>query len=144
MSKVAYKEFKKKLEDAKRETKKLFNSAFNEMSKELFDTNPRLRGFMWAQYTPYFNDGDPCYFSAHTDEPGIFVLDEAGEEVEVDIYEKPYRPNDDFEKFQAELVDRVSDFLQEFDKDDLEAAFGEGKVIVLRDGTIDTEEYSHD
>lgn len=26
--------------------------------------DPTMKAFGWAQYTPYFNDGDPCTFSA--------------------------------------------------------------------------------
>ena len=36
--------------------------ALKESFKELFEAHPRLRSVVWAQYTPYFNDGDPCYF----------------------------------------------------------------------------------
>lgn len=28
--------------------------------------DPGVRRFGWKQYTPYFNDGDPCVFSVHT------------------------------------------------------------------------------
>jgi hypothetical protein len=39
--------------------------ALKEAFKELFDKHPRLESVTWVQYTPYFNDGDPCYFSVH-------------------------------------------------------------------------------
>lgn len=33
--------------------------------KEFFTKFPEVTSIMWAQYTPYFNDGDTCYFSVH-------------------------------------------------------------------------------
>lgn len=54
------KRLQKELQDKSSE---IFLSAF----KKLFEENPRLTSFSWNQYTPYFNDGDTCYFSANTD-----------------------------------------------------------------------------
>lgn len=30
--------------------------------KELFDADPNFLGLVWTQYTPGFNDGEPCVF----------------------------------------------------------------------------------
>ena len=35
---------------------------FKETTKEFFDKNPDITAFTWVQYTPYFNDGEPCEF----------------------------------------------------------------------------------
>jgi hypothetical protein len=40
---------------------------FPSMFTELFAQAPKLKSVSWTQYTPYFNDGDSCEFSAHTD-----------------------------------------------------------------------------
>jgi len=32
-------------------------------AKEILDQYPAVVGFQWTQYTPYFNDGNPCEFS---------------------------------------------------------------------------------
>lgn len=32
---------------------------------EWFDKNPGVKALSWAQYTPYFNDGDECVFRVH-------------------------------------------------------------------------------
>ena len=37
---------------------KLIREAF----KEFFDVNPGITAVIWSQYTPYFNDGEPCVF----------------------------------------------------------------------------------
>ena len=36
--------------------------AFQEGVEQIFATYPFLGGITWSQYTPYFNDGDPCVF----------------------------------------------------------------------------------
>ena len=33
--------------------------------KSVFDEDPDLASVGWDQYTPYFNDGDPCVFSVN-------------------------------------------------------------------------------
>lgn len=38
---------------------------FKEITKEVFEKNPAVTAIIWTQYTPYFNDGDPCVFRVH-------------------------------------------------------------------------------
>lgn len=38
-----------------------------ECINEIFATNSSIETIGWSQYTPYFNDGDICRFSVHTD-----------------------------------------------------------------------------
>lgn len=38
-------------------------SGAGNLFKEFFEQNPNVYALQWAQYTPYFNDGDPCTFS---------------------------------------------------------------------------------
>jgi RecG-like helicase len=53
------------------ETKKKMEKGFAQATKFLFKEFPVLESFSWRQYTPYFNDGDVCNFSAQTDYPTI-------------------------------------------------------------------------
>lgn len=41
---------------------------FPVMFKELFEQSEIIKSIGWVQYSPYFNDGDECTFSAHTDD----------------------------------------------------------------------------
>jgi hypothetical protein len=41
---------------------------FPVMFKELFEQSEIIKSIGWTQYSPYFNDGDECTFSANTDE----------------------------------------------------------------------------
>jgi hypothetical protein len=38
----------------------------NAIEKFLRDHKDVVKGLTWTQYTPYFMDGDPCYFSVNT------------------------------------------------------------------------------
>jgi hypothetical protein len=78
-----YQELKKKIAEAKKAMETTAKSAFAEMAEEFFEENPDIITFGWTQYTPYWNDGDVCEFSAHTDYPSVtLVLD--GQEITYD------------------------------------------------------------
>lgn len=37
-------------------------ASFGEAMKAFFEATPEVQSVFWTQYTPYFNDGDACYF----------------------------------------------------------------------------------
>jgi hypothetical protein len=39
--------------------------ALNEGFQQLFAAHPTLKAVRWTQYTPHFNDGEPCVFHMH-------------------------------------------------------------------------------
>lgn len=64
-----YQEAKKKfIEQVREEIGKEF--------KRIFTENPRLKCISWTQYTPYFNDGDPCIFRKNDFSFSSFVPEE--------------------------------------------------------------------
>ena len=67
-------DMKEKLANTKKEMRKIAKVFFSEGSQELFDTYPNLVSFAWRQYTPYFNDGEECVFSAHVDADALHVV----------------------------------------------------------------------
>lgn len=71
---------KQKLAALKQDYKKTAEVMFHEGVKELFELHPLLDSFGFTAYSPYFNDGDACTFSAHTDSPYINGYDEYGVE----------------------------------------------------------------
>jgi len=119
----------------------------------------------WAQYTPYFNDGEPCEFSVHDAylrkidlpedaeerEDAILEILHGGRETDDDIYltdsyggsERWSTPvQEGLSVAQMKAVKAIWDSLPE---DMLEAAFGDHTaVVVLGDGTHHTSEYEHD
>jgi hypothetical protein len=142
-------------------TKKIQEN-FHGMVKELFINYPELKSISWRQYTPYFNDGEPCEFSSNHDRyPTINGNDEDygendEEEGVIDIVtnsRETYRnsstgwkdvPNPKYNPYYAEIVSTVKKFLGLFDDDDMYDLFGDHtKVTITIDG-CKTEEYDHD
>lgn len=50
------------LEAKKKAVEEEYQQQATALFKEIFDAIPQVYGFAWVQYTPYFNDGDPCKF----------------------------------------------------------------------------------
>lgn len=103
---------------------------FATASRGLFDANPKLESFSWTQYSPYFNDGDECTFSAHIDYPEVNGIEEYGDGYDEDAAEK------------------VKEFLGAFEESVLEEMFGNHKKVTVTRGedgpVVETEEYDHD
>jgi hypothetical protein len=115
--------------------------AFNTGAQALLD-EIGANSFSWVQFTPYFNDGDACYFSVRTDLYYLHIDDENGD----DYYISSYRPSEDDESKRGMngKFKKVQEFIDSFDEDDMEAMFGDHvEVTVTRDG-VTTEEYQHD
>lgn len=115
--------------------------------------HPSIESLKWRQYTPYFNDGDPCEFRVRD----LYVKPVGGDEDDGDyedgfitlwIPRDPkygvYNPeNTGVPLLSAEAVDALGSALSANEEACL-AAFGDHvEVTVTRDG-IEVEEYSHD
>jgi hypothetical protein len=101
---------------------------FPAILKPLFEKYPSVEKIRWRQYTPYFNDGDECTFSAHVD--SLAINDD-----------EPYETSDGNEDASEEFTDALGEIPEEM----LKEIFGDHvMVIVNRDGTVETEEYEHD
>lgn len=140
---------------------------FKEGAREIFDKNPALESFAWAQGTPGFCDGEPCYFRARVDDEENFWIND----LEIgDVKGGYYAGRGVFEEYTdwrgakqqrevkdwvetveegkealAPLFTLVCEFVSQIDSDILENTFGDGvKVIVKRDGNVETDEYYFD
>lgn len=116
------------------------------MLSEFIKANPQVKAVSWSQYTPYFNDGDPCTFSVN--EPYFFFGEDDPEEDEGhdtwSMNSKEYGPSPDV--CSAETKAACSALAKELGglDDALETLFGDHvKVIVTADG-VSVDEYSHD
>lgn len=131
---------------------------FAQQTKALFDKWPALKSISWPQYTPYFNDGEECTFSARTDDPDLNGFDEYGDKargMELDgdnlwlkskrtIGYSPERDNPDYDPEAKRCVAEVKALLKEFDDDVYEELFDNHvRVTITREG-ITTEEYEHE
>jgi len=136
------KELTEKIEKMEKELEEESKRAFKEVSADLFKNNPLLKSFSWRQYTPYFNDGDPCIFGASVDGDAIVINDIEG----YDVYDYkngkrvPVKEHEDI----FPLYEEISEFLSEFKQEVLQRIFGDHiSVTVTKDG-VEIEEYEHD
>lgn len=124
--------------------------------------DPTVTEFGWRQYTPYFNDGEPCTFSVH----GAWVrtiADEDAEEYELEIDsrhptlgERPFRENPETGKWEAgpyegpdkARYDRCHALRSAVEGGAFEhvllKAFGDHAEIVVRRDGIQVDFYEHD
>lgn len=124
----------KELENLEKSNKGICEAYFSFISKDLFEANPRLISFSWDQYCPSWNDGDACYFSAHTSEASIngvsYYDEEDGIEETVEEGNTPLTTEE-----RKTLRKAVSKFLNQFKGSQLEHWFGDGvEVVVTRTG----------
>ena len=132
-----YTEAKKKMKAALEQANAIVKEAFLEASNEVFNKYPNIESFSWTQYTPYFNDGDECTFSAQTEYPQLTFTD--GTEVDIN-----YGEGDADAKVVAKEIAAVKTFLAQFDESDYEEMFGDHvRVVVSRKGAK-IEGYNHD
>jgi len=163
---------KKQQAAVEKEMANVAKAAFKEMSVAVFKANPALISFSWSQYTPYWNDGDTCEFSASGDYPTIVFtspdgklvkndenqgelnyIDEDGEVIGDDVIEQDGEfdvvaaddPGTKYAKQIEKLSSKVSKFLSNFTDDDFLTMFGDHTfVTVNRSGKVETEDYEHE
>lgn len=133
-----YREARTKLEELKKRVSTIGLDYLKDECQKLFDNNPDLIDFGWRQYTPFFNDGDPCTFRCFKGDPMVNGYDSYSDD-------EPDNP-DKYPKLTKEegkkLRKRVRDFLDGFHEDEFLEWFGDHvKVTVTRKG-IETDEYA--
>lgn len=143
--------------------------SFKSIFESFFDKYKDVTGVRWKQYTPYFNDGEPCEFSVHSleylrndakDDDGDY---EDGWMLAASswLFENPHDDKDGYKaRRRKELSEpwgseekyvefnndfnELDDAIQNIPEDVMQDLFGDhAEIIVTRDG-IEVEEYSHD
>lgn len=161
-------DLKKKQEELRKQIQEQAQVVFNDASKALFAEFPKLKAFGWRQYTPYFNDGETCEFSAHTGDPLIQFGDD--EELDdfcfrdtervpdgtkqeknwrgvmqtVTIYKTVPRVNSPELIEKNEAYKSVQEFLSIFNDDDMEQMFGDHVRVTVTAQGATKEDYDHD
>lgn len=132
---------------------------FQEAAQGLFTTYPLLASFGWKQYTPYFNDGSPCTFSASVDYPSIRFTTSEPEDFDEDFEDefsfydytvgygdnrKP-KPNlTDAQRQELATANAVVAFLSNFTEEQYQLMFGDHVQVKVTSDGIDVDEYEHD
>jgi hypothetical protein len=137
----------------------LSRSVFEDWCKDVFVKHPKLESFGWNQYTPYFNDGDTCIFSANTDY--IKVNDEYVDDAEWSsetnvtswgIYNRETKtyegrvevPNEKYDKELDLATFEIRSFLANFDDDFYLRRFGDHTEVTVTNEGIEVDDYDHD
>lgn len=130
--------------------------AVKELFKEFFDKHPEVEDVHWRQYTPYFNDGDPCYFSVHEMNLTLNAPVEDSEEDPGDEDEEDEDYDDDYEEEADGWSLRNSEdpkekqlgedmgVLEDIPDDVLEYVFGDHVSITATREGFSVNEYDHD
>ncbi len=61
-------DLEEKIQEIEKQIKRDGEQIMKELFIELFNELPKVQAVRWAQYTPYFNDGDPCIFNVYEPE----------------------------------------------------------------------------
>jgi hypothetical protein len=135
---------------------------------EQFAANPAVKCMIWTQYTPYFNDGDPCTFRVCSEDPCRSRLPQADELTHWDIVAGAPPPADPTpypaQPYKADFLDRyeyvdpvtsgegpeaaqgraLDVFVNGLPEELLARVIGDGVKVFVWEGGILTTEYGHD
>ena len=114
-------------EKKRKEMLQEFKNNMEILFKDLFEAVPSLKAVNWRQYTPYFNDGETCYYSSCHKDPEI-----EGEDCG--------RRTERYTNIKSD----IREFMSLFDDDLMMDLFGDHvKIIVTKEG-ITVEDYEHE
>ena len=152
-------EKQEEIKKMKKEMLEASNKIFTELTKTIFEDHPKVKSFGWSQYTPYFNDGDPCTFSTNTDY--IYINGDCVDDSEwinetiitnygtwnreKKVYEgRTEVPNLNYDSELAKANDEIKEFLRNFDNDFFMSQFGDHAEITVTAEGVSVDEYEHD
>ncbi len=162
MSNDKFAVLREKQEEIKKLKKEMLdasNKIFTDLTKTIFEDHPKVKSFGWNQFTPYFNDGDTCYFCVNTDYIQINgeSVDESDWINETKItnwgtfnrekreYEgRTEVPNLDYDPELAAASNEIREFLRNFDDDFFLSQFGDHAEITITADGVNVDEYEHD
>lgn len=146
-------ENKDKIQQLRKELFEQTKNFFSECTKELFDSDDRLKTISFTAYTPYFSDGDVCIYSAHTDDPYINGYDYYDDDYDgsefINLYslagKRDYKSNTySGEQKAANTIKSVKAFLSSFDDEFWKEFVGDHCRVTITRDNVEVDEYSHD
>lgn len=134
----------KALEEATEEARKVLKPALETFMQE----HPDVLAIGWVQYTPYFNDGEPCEFSVGDLHAFPKSKEDEGS-VDDSFYEKPWvycYGSGKETGFSPETWGALVDLRRTLQscEDELEAVFGDSVKVTVTASGVDIEFYDHD
>jgi len=139
-------EFLKIERDYREKCGNLIKGELVKIFKPIFESIPELETISWTQYTPYFNDGDDCIFTIHSDIPYLNGRDDYGDYIysENDLESEDDLGSDISDKLTKDDFERVSKLIRSLPEKLIEISFGEGLAVIYKNGSYTTLEYEHD
>jgi hypothetical protein len=149
----------------KEEQQDFIKNHFSNFMKLFFEACPSVKAVMWCQYTPYFNDGEPCVFGLGTisfipktekeKETGVLETLEQEDEDPQNYYEEYgheiWKDAEHTAKYSPEISLEEAKNLSELRilltslKEYLKTTFGDHTFIkCVCDGKVEITEYYHD
>jgi len=141
------KEIEQMKKDYQARLEKEAKAVVGEVFAEFFAANPTVKVVHWAQYTPYFNDGDVCefgvgdfYYNLETDEfDGEGDGDDDGGDGKTG-----YRYASDWRDDVSPVEKAVANLRKVLPEDVLEVAFGDHTSVNATKDGFEVESYDHD
>ncbi len=127
---------------------------FKESLKDFFELNPGVNAIRWTQYTPYFNDGDPCIFHVND----VYFTNAKDEQLDEVSTWGEYEGDDESvwaewhvtylsgkEGVNAKSCDFIAGIIGSSEMEDImEQMFGDHVCVTVTRNGIDIDEYEHD
>lgn len=162
MIKEKFEIIREKQKEIKKLKKEILDSSvkiFTDLTKIIFEKYPKVKSFGWNQYTPYFNDGETCFFSVNTD--WIYINGyPADESVWINKTKiknfgtwnqklKKYEGrtevlNLNYDEDLSKATDEIREFLNNFDEDFFMSQFGDHAEVKITSEGISIDELEHD
>lgn len=137
--------------EAKKQFTVAAQEAFKEYLKEFFDENTEIKTVKWAQYTPYFNDGDECVFRvndvvfSNSDSENVSPWGDLNEERDGEFAFQGIWGIPDELEHKKDVLEKLNDTICSKEMEDImRVMFGDHvEVTCTREG-ISVDEYEHD
>jgi len=139
------------LQEQMRENSKLL---LEDQAKQFFEKYDWLESYAWTQYAPYFNDGDPCYFSVNNWAEDIKINGYGYYDITEGDLDVPEWIDEDWNLTEEgkiivernlEAAKEIAKFLETLDDGFLECTFGSDSIVTVTKNGIESEHYGdHD
>lgn len=147
MFKLLIQEFKdlgKEFENTRKEFAVKIQGEFEKTVREISKNIPKSMSFSWTQFTPNFNDGDPCYFSVNASEltigvEGIYHCEVYELKGKSDLLESIGITFKQLEK----LHDSLSKLIYSIPKDIIKEIYGDDAIVTIENGKVEADEHDH-
>lgn len=141
---AALKQAVEKIEQARAEATKQAKETLGPALQQFLKDNPEVKSVAWSQYTPYFNDGEPCVFRIQ----GIYFMKIELEDFNFDVLEgdeqiRTWRKEDGVSESTYNACVELEKMLGGAEEV-LEAVFGDHVYVIVTNKGVDVQEYEHD